>query len=69
METIEIIHTNDYGKTNRYKTHSRDPIAEAINHINDKYFQSPKIRMVVAPDESEIDELFPAIGRTTQITI
>lgn len=68
METIEIIHINDYGKTNRYKTHSRNPVAEAINHINDKYFQNPKIRSVVAPDESEIDELFPAIGRTTQIT-
>ena len=67
-ETFEIIHTNDYGKTNRFKTHSRDPVAEAINHINEKYFQNPKIRSVMTPDNSEIEELFPAIGRTTQIT-
>lgn len=43
-ETIEIIHTSDYGKVSRYKTHSRDPIKEALIHINDKYLQSPKIK-------------------------
>jgi len=67
-ETFEIIHTNDYGKTNRFKTHSRDPVAEAINHINEKYFQSPRIREVIAPDNRDYDELFPALGRTTTIT-
>jgi hypothetical protein len=67
-ETFEIIHTNDYGKTNRFKTHSRDPVTEAINHINEKYFQSTRIREVVAPDDQDKDELFPALGRTTTIT-
>lgn len=42
-ESIEIIHTNDYGKVSRFKTHTRDPIKEAIQHINDKYLQSPVI--------------------------
>jgi hypothetical protein len=43
METIEVIHTTDYGKISRYKTHSRDPIKEALEHINDKYLQNDKI--------------------------
>jgi hypothetical protein len=42
-ETMEIIHTSDYGKVSRYKTHSRDPIKEALQHINDKYLQSEEI--------------------------
>jgi hypothetical protein len=44
VETIEIIHTTDYGKISRYKTHSRDPIKEALSHINDKYLQNGKIK-------------------------
>jgi len=43
-ETIEIIHTNDYGKVSRFKTHSRDPIKEALLHINDKYLQNPNVK-------------------------
>jgi hypothetical protein len=43
-ETIEVIHTTDYGKISRYKTHSRDPVKEALAHINDKYLQNPKIK-------------------------
>lgn len=40
VETVEIIVTNNYGKQDRFKTHSRDPIREALKHINDKYLQS-----------------------------
>jgi len=69
VETFEIIHTNDYGKTCRFKTHSRDPVAEAINHINEKYFQSQKVRTAINPDRDDEAELLPAIGRTTQIFI
>lgn len=43
VETVEIIHTNNYGKQNRFKTHTRDPIKEAIAHINEKYFQNEVI--------------------------
>ena len=43
VETIEIIITNNYGKQDRFKTHTRDPIKEALKHINDKYLQSPII--------------------------
>jgi hypothetical protein len=43
METMEIIHTTDYGKISRYKTHSRDPIKEALLHINDKYLQNEQV--------------------------
>lgn len=40
VETIEVIHTNDYGKVSRYKTHTRNPVKEALEHINEKYFQN-----------------------------
>lgn len=43
VETIEVIHTNDYGKTCRYKTHTRDPVKEVMAHINEKYFQNKVI--------------------------
>lgn len=43
-ETIEVIHTNNYGKVERFKTKTRDPVKEALRHINDKYFQSTTIK-------------------------
>lgn len=43
VETIEVIHTNDYGKVSRFKTHTRNPVKEALEHINEKYFQSDVI--------------------------
>jgi hypothetical protein len=49
-ETIEIIHTTDYGKISRYKTHSRDPIKEVMKHINDKYLQNPVIKEEIKKD-------------------
>lgn len=71
VETFEIIHTNDYGKPSRFKTNpnSRDPVAEAINHINEKYFQNEKVKSAIHPDREDDAELFPAIGRTTQIFV